>query len=115
MPELKKNILNFGYRINFKYEGMLAHSFDRFYVVSKFILPTIDDLNFLPIDFNEKCQYLNEDLNTYHYWREYINNLKIICGKIVPFIDFYLKKKQISSYNCTSHKFLNEMSLILPN
>ena len=32
MPELKRNILNFGYRINFKYEGMLAHSFDRFYV-----------------------------------------------------------------------------------
>ena len=30
-PELKKNILNFGYGINYKYEGMLAYSFDRFY------------------------------------------------------------------------------------
>ena len=30
MPELKRNILNFGYGINFEYEGMLAHSFDRF-------------------------------------------------------------------------------------
>ena len=30
MPEHKKNVLNFGYRVNFKYEGMLAHSFDRF-------------------------------------------------------------------------------------
>ena len=29
MPELKKNILNFGYGVNFKYEGMLSHSFDR--------------------------------------------------------------------------------------
>ena len=29
-PELKKNILNFGYGINFKCEGMLSHSFDRF-------------------------------------------------------------------------------------
>ena len=29
-PELKKNILNFGYGINFKYEGLLVHSFDRF-------------------------------------------------------------------------------------
>ena len=38
-PELKKNILKFGYGINYKYEGMLAHSFDRFYVVTKFILP----------------------------------------------------------------------------
>ena len=23
MPELKKNVLNFGYGVNFKYEGML--------------------------------------------------------------------------------------------
>ena len=28
MPELKKNILNFDYGVNFKYEGMLSHSFD---------------------------------------------------------------------------------------
>ena len=35
MPELKKNVLNFGYRANFKYKGMLTHSFDRFYVVAK--------------------------------------------------------------------------------
>ena len=41
MPELKKNILKFGYRINFKYEGMFVHSFDTFHVVTKFILPTI--------------------------------------------------------------------------
>ena len=31
MLELKKNILKFGYGINYKYEGMLSHSFDRFY------------------------------------------------------------------------------------
>ena len=35
-PELQRNILNFGNGINYKYEGMLAHSFDRFYVVTKF-------------------------------------------------------------------------------
>ena len=34
MPELKHNVLRFGYRVNFRYEGMLAHSFDRFYVVT---------------------------------------------------------------------------------
>ena len=39
--------------------------------------------------------------------------LKIFCEKIVPSIDFH--KKQISSYNCMSHKILNEISLILPN
>ena len=45
-PELKRNILNFGYGINYKYEGMLAHLFDRFYIVPKFILPSIGDLDF---------------------------------------------------------------------
>ena len=29
-PELQKNILKFRYGINYKYEGMLMHSFDRF-------------------------------------------------------------------------------------
>ena len=43
-PKLKRNILNFGYGINYKYEGMLAHSFDRFYVITKFMLLTIADL-----------------------------------------------------------------------
>ena len=39
--ELKKNIFNFGYGVNHKYKGMFVHSFDRFYAVSKFILPPI--------------------------------------------------------------------------
>ena len=36
-PELQKNVLKFGYGIYYKYEGMLAHSFDRFYIVKKFV------------------------------------------------------------------------------
>ena len=35
MPELKHNVLRFGYGVNFRYESMLSHSFDRFYVVMK--------------------------------------------------------------------------------
>ena len=41
--ELQKNILKFGYGINYKYEGMLAHSFDRFYIVTRFMLPSMGD------------------------------------------------------------------------
>ena len=61
MPELKKNILNFGYRINFKYQGMLAHSFDRFSVVTKFILPSVNDLRFSAINLDELCDYLKDE------------------------------------------------------
>ena len=77
MPELKINILNFGYRINLKYEGMLSHSFDRFYVVTYFILPTMDDLNFSPIDFISKCSYLNADLRRHQHTAQYLLILRI--------------------------------------
>ena len=111
MPELKKNILNFGYGINFKYEGMLPCSFDRFYVVTKFILPSTNDLKFSLIGFDEKCNYLNEIIVCDHNSNEYISNLKVYCKKIISFVKFY--QEQISSYNCTAHNILmNEISLI---
>ena len=57
MPELKKNIIKFGYRINYKYEGMLSHSVDRFYVVTKSELPKVD-LKLTMIAYGSTCQYL---------------------------------------------------------
>ena len=51
MTELKRNILNFGYGVNFKYEGMLSHSFDRLYVVTKFKLPKVEDLRLTTVQF----------------------------------------------------------------
>ena len=56
--ELQKNILKFGYGINYKYEGMLAHSFARFYVITKFILPTLDDLKLYPINYGKECIWI---------------------------------------------------------
>ena len=85
IPELMKNILNFGLGINCKYEGMLAHSFDRFYVVTKFILPSVNDLKILTIDFNEKCNYLNDN-------NDNIFNLKVYCKKIVPLVHILRNK-----------------------
>ena len=52
-PKFQRNILNFGYGINYKYEGMLAHSFDRFYVVTKFMLPKVGDLKFSKLNFDD--------------------------------------------------------------
>ena len=54
-PESERNILKFGYGINYKYEGMLVHSFDRFYVIKKFILPTLDDLKLYSIRYDKEC------------------------------------------------------------
>ena len=52
-PELQGNILKFGYGINSKYEGMLVHSFDRSYVITKFVLPTVDDMKLYCINYDK--------------------------------------------------------------
>ena len=41
--------------LTYKYEGMLAHSFDRFYVVTKFMLPMVQDLKFSNLNFDYNC------------------------------------------------------------
>ena len=37
---------------------MLAHSFGRYYVVTKFILPMLDDLKLSPIKYYKECNYI---------------------------------------------------------
>ena len=114
MPELKRNILNIGYRINFKCEAMLSHSFDRFYVVTKLILPTTEDIKFLPITFDMHCSYLNVNLNQNKYPAQHLPNIRNFCLKIVPFVYYY--EKQIESYNKTIYNILTkEIPLILLN
>ena len=56
-PELQRNILKFGYGLNYKYEGMLVHLFDRFYIVTKFILPSIEDIKFSKLKYDHLCIY----------------------------------------------------------
>ena len=113
-PELQRNILNFGYRIKYKYEGMLAHSFDRFYVVTKFILPTLDDLKLSPIKYNKECRYIQSlDDQGNEQIKQNIKDLLLYCAKLRPYMAFY--KMQIKACNATAHHILkNEVDLILP-
>ena len=113
IPELKQNILNFGYGINFKYEGMLVHSFERFYVVTKFILPTVNDLKFSMINFNGTCNYLQEKDGCSVNTKQFISYVIVYYRNIVPFMHYHIE--QISSFNSTAHNILtNEILLILP-
>ena len=113
-PELQKNILKFGYGINYKYEGMLVHSFDRFHVITKFILPTLDDLKLYPINYDKECRYLrNLDDEDDDHIKQDIKDILFYCLKIKPFMALY--KMQILAHNLTAHKILkNEVNLILP-
>ena len=112
-PELKKNILNFGYGINYKYEGMLAHSFDRFYIVTKFMLPSIQDINFSKLSYDNTCAYLDKKHSHGADTRKHMLDLMTFCKKIEPFVVYY--QRMIKSYNHMAQNILeNEINLLLP-
>ena len=67
MPELKRNIVNFGYGVNFKYEGMLSHSFDQFYILMKFELPKTKDIRLATFKFDFACSYANHTSTNTNY------------------------------------------------
>ena len=52
LGNLPNNVLKFGYSINYKYMGKVSHSFDRFYIVTKFELPKVEDLKFDDIPYD---------------------------------------------------------------
>ena len=105
--------MNFGYEINYKYEGMLAHSFDRFYVVTKFMLPMIGDLKFSKLHFDYMCAYTDKEYPPNTDSRRYMLELRAYCNKMKPFVTYY--NKLINSYNNTAHNILEkEIKLLLP-
>ena len=99
-------MLNFRYSTNFKYEGMLTHSFDRLYVVTKFEIPNIEDLKLTKFTFDFACRHLMSDRI---FMQKYLKH----CQKIVPYVRLY--QKQVQYYNQTAYNILqNEINLILP-
>ena len=92
---------------------MLAHSFDRFYVVTKFMLPMIGDLKFSKLDFDYTCAYTRKEYAPNTESRKFMLELRAYCNKIKPFVTYY--NKLIYSYNHTTHNILEkEIKLLLP-
>ena len=111
--ELKRNVLKFGYGINYKYEGTLSHSFDRFYDVTKYELPRVEDLKLATISYDSNCTYLDDEKDRKDFPQSLVKDIKVYCAKIVPQISFC--KKQIDYYNQTAYEIItNELALILP-
>ena len=91
---------------------MLMYSFDRFYVVTKFILPSAWDLKFSNLNYDGTCAYINEKNSHAAETKKYNLDLLAFCKKIEPYITYY--RKQIKSYNDTVHNILEkEINLIL--
>ena len=66
---------------------MLAHSFDRFYVITKFVLPMLDDLKLYPIKYDKACQYLrNLDDKDDDRIKQIIKDLLFYSVKLRPYM-----------------------------
>ena len=84
---------------------MAAHSFNRFYDVTKFLLPAMDDLKLSSVNYNGECRYLeNLDDNDNKEIKTHIKDLLIYCIKLRPYMAFY--KMQINACNKTAHHML---------
>ena len=109
---MKRNILNFGYGINYKYEGMLAHLFDRFYVVLD-LWCFHKGLNFSTFNYDNTCAYLDNKNMHDTELKKHMLDLMTFCKEIEPFVLYY--KRLIKSYNNTANNILeNEINLVLP-
>ena len=109
--ELPNNILKFGYSINCKYIGKVSHSFDRFYVVTKFELPKVENIQFDVIPYDVEGIHLDDPKPGQILG--IIRDIKCYCVKIAPHINYY--GKQIAYCNQRATDILtNELALILP-
>ena len=78
--ELKRNVLKFGYGIDYKYDSTLSHSFDRFYVVTKYELPRVEDLKLATISYSSNCTYLDNVKDRKDFPQSFVKDIKsILC------------------------------------
>ena len=87
---------------------MISHSFDRFYIMTKFELPKTKELRLATFKFDFECSYVNHTNSNTNYAK-----LLKYCQKIAPYTRLY--QRQIQYYNQTAYDTLtNDMGKILP-
>ena len=58
--DLPNNVLKFRYGIKYKSMGKVLHSFDKFYIVTKFELPKVEDLKFDDTPYDTEYTHLDD-------------------------------------------------------
>ena len=82
---------------------MLVHSFDRFYVVTKFMLPSIGDLKFSTLNCDNTCAYLDNRNMCDNESKKHTLDLMTFCKKIEPFVLFLQKIDNILQQYSSLH------------
>ena len=94
---------------------MLAHLFDRFYVVTRIEIPKVSDLNLTLFQFDYTCScVMNIEKDTKFKIPSMIKDMfRVYCRNIIPYM--YLYKHQVKYYEKMVYNILEkDIGLILP-
>ena len=83
--------MSFG--INYKYNGLLHHSIDRVWIVTKVALPKLEDIHFPDIAFDPDCAFV-KSLKHSGTAAPHIENIRSICRSMKPIIKL-MKEKEL--------------------
>ena len=85
------NHLNISLGINYKYNGLLYHNIDRVWVVTKVILPKLEDISFPDIRFDADCSFVNKVHNVKQPVKTIIQSM---CKSMKPLITLIKQKEE---------------------
>ena len=103
--DLFLNRLNMSFGINYKYNGLMHHSIDRVWIVTKVALPKLEDIYFPDIAFDPDCAFA-KGLKHSRTAALQVENIRSICKSIKPIIN--LMKEKESYYENAIIKILQE-------
>ena len=89
--DLYLNQLNMSFGINFKYNGLLHHNIDRVWVVTKVVIPRLEDVFFPDIKFDPDCSFVRKLQNSRQAAKIEIES---ICKSMKPLISFMKQKEK---------------------
>ena len=87
---------------------MLAHLFDRFYVVTRIEIPKVLDLNLTVFQFDYNCSHVaNIEKDTRFIIPDMIKDMfRVYCKNIIPYMCLY--KHQVEYYEKTVYNILEK-------
>ena len=91
--DLFLNRLNMSFGINYKYSGLLHHSIDRVWIITKMALPKLKDISFPDIAFDPDCPFVRH-LKHSRTAAQQIESIRSICRSMKPLISL-MKGKEL--------------------
>ena len=97
------NHLNISLGINYKYNGLLYHNIDRVWVITKVVLPQLEDITFPYVKFDTDCSFVNKICDANPSVKTIIQSM---CKSMKPLITLIKQKEKF--YEMAIHSILKE-------